>query len=452
MAEVTNQPAAPLPTAEEVAAHNAEVIAKVKGQEGTPKPDPVEQKSTGDALDALLKQAEDKSKGAPPVEKKDDPTPPVEPKLDEAAKAAAAEAAKKEEEAKAAQEADLKKADDYFKDQPSLPQGASVKSHEAFSSIKIKAAQEISKKDAELEAARKELATLKEASGKPSPELEKLRKENEEHAKWRAKMDVDFDPKFKEFDKDAEVGREFIYSQLRKSGIIAEPTIDKIKKLGGPDKVAMKPIFDALNDSTTQRLVEAKLADIEMSKYKKEQAIAQTKDNIVQYQTEREAAAAKASTESVESTKRELDQMWTTLEWTKNQTAKQGATEAEKTAVDNHNKFVADMRKELDAAIADNSPKMKATMLTAVAQLFNLQEVHKAAKAQLETLTKENTELKAFKDKVKAAGRSRLPESQAPTSGAASVQKPVNQFNTSAADGLDALAKQVMAERAAKGQ
>jgi hypothetical protein len=448
MPEIAGQAPAPLPTAEEVAAHNAAIKAKVASQDaaGDPKPDPIEQKSAGDALDALAQQLEKK--------KPDEQEPPASASAPapapEADDAAAKAAAAKAEEEKAAREAELKKADDFFKDAPSLPQGASVKSHEAFSSIKVKAAQEISKLSEELEKARKELETHKQSAGKATPEQEQLAKENEELKKWRAKLDVEFDPKFKEYDTEAEQSREFIYAQLRKSSAITPATIEKIKQLGGPDKIQMKPVLDALNDTTTQRLVEAKLADIEMAKYKKEQAVTQSKTNIEQYMTARQEELTKASTAAFEETRKELDGLWKELPWTKPLAPKQGATEAEKTQIDNHNKFVESMRKELDTAAQDNSPRMKATMLTAVAQLFNLQENHKNLKEAHAKLEKEVTELRTFKDKIKGATRSRLPESQAPASGAASVQKPVNQFNTPATEGLDALARQVMAERAAK--
>lgn len=432
---------------EEVAAHNAEIKARVAAQDaaGDPKPDALEQKTAGDALDALAQQLEKKKTDEPPAPD-EPPKAPDAPADDEAAKAAATKA----EAEKAAREAELKKADDIFKDTPSLPQGASPKSHEAFSSIKVKAAQEISKLSEELEKARKELDTHKQSAGKLSPEQEQLAKENEELKKWRAKLDVEFDPKFKEYDTEAEQSREFIYAQLKKSSAITPATIEKIKQLGGPDKIQMKPVLDALNDTTTQRLVEAKLADIEMAKYKKEQAVTQSKTNIEQYMASRQEELTKASSAVFEETKKELDTLWKDLPWTKPVSAKQGATDEEKAQVENHNKFVESMRKELDTAAQDNSPRMKATMLTAVAQLFNLQELHKNLKEAHAKLEKEAVELRTFKDKIKGATRSRLPESQAPASGAAAVQKPVNQFNTPTTEGLDALARQVMAERAAK--
>lgn len=463
MAEAANNPPAPLPTAEEVAAHNQAIKDKLVGQNQDPRPDPVAQQHTGDALDSLLKAAEEKKKAAgdeppeqPVVDKKEEKpgAPAAEPKAaDPADKAAAEAAAAKAAEEKAARDAELKKADDVFKDAPGLPSGASPKSHEAFSSIKIKAAQEISRLTSELEKASKALAEQRETSGKPSAETEQLKKEAEELRKWRAKLDIEFDPKFKEFDTAAAQAREFVYSQLRK-GNISDATIEKIKQLGGPDKVRMAPILEALGDPTAQRLIESKLADVEMAKYNKEQAIASTKTNIDQYMASRQEELSKVATQHIAETTKELDNMWGALDWTKPVSAKQGATAEEKQQVENHNKFVTGMRQELDAAVKemDSNPKIRATLLTGVAQLFNLQNLHQTLKAKFEVLEKEAADLRSFKDKVKGASRSRFPESQAPASGSPSVQKPTNIFNTNASDAVDALAKQVMAERAAKGQ
>ena len=77
MADVINQQAAPLPTAEEVAAHNAAIKAKLEGQDaaGNPRPDAAEQASAGDALDAIAKQVEAKANKEVDVEAATPPKP-----------------------------------------------------------------------------------------------------------------------------------------------------------------------------------------------------------------------------------------------------------------------------------------------------------------------------------------------------------------------------------------
>ena len=97
-----------------------------------------------------------------------------------------------------------------------------------------------------------------------------------------------------------------------------------------------------------------------------------------------------------------------------------------------------------------NTPKMKATLLTGIAQLFNLQRVHASLKEAHTALEKEVKELREWKDRVKKAGTSRLNESNAPAGGITAPPKPANQFTTPAVDALDALAKQVSDERRAK--
>lgn len=452
MAIAPNQPAATLPTADDVADHNASVIAKVASQDaaGNPTPDLAGQKDTNDVLDKLAKEAEEKAagKGQPPVA----PKPGVD---DEAAKKAAAEAAQKAEaDKKAAEEREAlaKKADEgIFKGEPGLPPNASPKSHEAFSAIKVKAAQEISKLTSEIEAMKKELAEHKEKSSKPSVEQEAIRKENQELKEWRAKLDVDFDPRFKQFDTDMATAREFIQEKLRSTGAFTEETLQSIQKLGGLDKVKSKPVLDLIKDEYTRRLVEGELGNIEKIKYNRAQAVTKAKENIQQWVAGRQEELGKADEVRTAEVKKELNEALGQLEWTKPLTHKQGATAEELAAVDTHNKFLTELRKELETAAADNSPKMKATLLTATAQLLNLKQVYFTLKDAHDALEKEAVELRAFKEKYKQGTRSRLPESQAPAAGTI-VQKPKDIFNTSAADGIDAAAKQVMAERAARAQ
>jgi hypothetical protein len=441
------------------ATHNAEVAAKVAAQDmagqSTAKIDPLQHKQTEDTLDALMKKAEERS-GTPP--KADDQQPPVPPADDAAKKAAEAEAAKKAatdaeatKKAEAERAEGLKKADDIFKDQPGLPPNASPKSAEAFASIKLKATQEISALQADLEKAKNELAEFQKKSSIQTPEQQAQSKELKDLREWRAKLDVDFDPKFKEFDKGIDEAREFIYAQLRKSPVINEATIKKIQELGGPDMVIWTEIFKSVNDSTMQRLIESKLADIEMAKYKKDHAIKDTKANLGQYLNERQSQLSKEATVHTDSTRTELGSLFGALEWTKPQTAASNATKEEKEAAETHNKFVEQTKAQLEEAINDNSPKMRAIMLTGMAQLFNLQRVHDALKAKYDALEKEATSLREYKDSVKKAARSRTPESQAPTGGAAQVTPKANQFTTPATDALDSLARQVTEERRAKG-
>jgi hypothetical protein len=104
----------------------------------------------------------------------------------------------------------------------------------------------------------------------------------------------------------------------------------------------------------------------------------------------------------------------------------------------------------MQAALQDDSPRMRATLITGVVQLFNLQRQHAKTVSELEAKTKALDDVTAKWEKVKASGRSRLPESSAAPG--AAVQKPkAADVNTRPQDALDAIAKQVMEERARTG-
>lgn len=206
-----NTPVQPVDPAQ----HNAEIAAKQAAQDISGKPTVTgEFGEATDALDKLAAKVAEKPKPGAQVEPKAD-APKVDASKADAPKADApkADAPKVDSPPPGPDPEALKKAETFFKDSPKLPPGASPKSSEAFSSIKLKAAQEISAREAEIEKLKKQIEDAK----KPSTEALEKEKELEELRSWRAKVDVDFDPKFKDFDKSIEQQREFIYAQLSKS-------------------------------------------------------------------------------------------------------------------------------------------------------------------------------------------------------------------------------------------
>lgn len=429
------------------AAHNADIARKLEAQDVLANPN--KNIDTTSALEALDKAAEAKSKineqiaeeTPPVVEAK--PVVPIDenpPTLTEAETKAA------EDKAKA--DAALKDAHDkYFKDSPGLPANASPKSSEAFSSIKIKAAQEISAREAELDKLRKEKADLEEKLKNPVPP--ELEKELEDHRNWRAKLDIEADPKFKEFDKSIAQSHEFIYAQLLKHPGITKEVIDEIKKYGGPERVNMSKIFDVIKDPTTQRLVESKMADIAVASYNKDQAIKLAKDNVKQYVDDRNKQVAAAINQHTDMTNKELNPMLGALDWFKEKPVDEKAAEDVKKSTADHNAFLAETKQQLSAALSDDSPKMRAILLTGMAQLFNIQRAHAELKSKLEAVTKERDEAVKRYQGVKSASTSRLRESAAPAGGVPR-QKPAIDVNSRAGDALDDIAKQVMETKAAK--
>ncbi len=369
----------------------------------------------------------------PDPDKKDDATPAPQPTAEELAKLEAA-----------------KKADEFFKDSPKLPPNASPKSSEAFSQIKIKAAQEISAREQALEALKKEKAELEERVKNVAPP--EALKELEDLRQWRAKLDVEASPKFQEFDKRVSSNREFIYSQLKKSPSISEDIINQIKKYGGPDMVDMEKVLVAVNDPATRRIIEARLSDIEMEKFNKEKAIADTKENITKYLSEQQENYKKSATAHNEATKVQFQEYTAKLPWLKESPVDPKADDAAKKSTEEHNKFIKTVQGQLDSALTDDSPEMRAILLTGMAQLLYTQRVHEATKAELAKAKKDLAEVTESLDKVKRSSVSRLRESGAsPNSGSSQVKKPADQFHTRAGDALDELAKQVSEKRAAAG-
>jgi hypothetical protein len=422
----------------------------LREQSLAPEADPLAIESLDALAAAKSKENEEKAKAAaeaPPIviePKEDDNTPA--PDADKAAK----EAADKAEAERVAKAEELKKADEFFKETPTLPPNASPKSSEAFSAVKIKAAQEITRLQQERDAAKKQVEELNGRAGKPTEEQLAKEKELEDLRAWRAKMDIDFDPKFKEFDTKVSKAHEFIYSQLRKNPAVTEDTIKQIKEYGGPDKCNLSALFEAMKDPTLQRIVESQIADVAKVRYEKDLAITEAKKNVGEYLANREKAVTEAIGGHQKATAAELAQFATALPWFAEKTADAKADEAAKKEIEEHNQFVVETRAQMQAALQDDSPRMRATLITGVLQLFNLQREHEKLKAAHEAKSKAYDEVAAKWEKVKASGRSRLPESSA-APGAPAPQKPKQDLNERSQDALDSIAKQIMEERARTG-
>lgn len=435
--------------------NNEEVANKLKEQ-GIEKPvTPEDLSNSGSALDALVEAKKKEKEATPDPEKKETPPAKTEAEL------AAEKKAQDEAAAKAAEtEAHKKRADEIFKDTPGLPAGASPKSSEAFATIKVKAAQEITARDAEIDKLKKRNEELENAAKQSKPLTPEIEKEVEELRKFRARVDLEADPKFKEFDKTAQSAREFIYSQLRKSPAITDEVIEEIKKHGGPDNVKMEKIFEAIKDPTIQRLVESKIADIEMAKHNKQEAIARSKEDISKYLEEREKSAGEAAQAHNKATQEIFQQFRTSegLQWLKPKVADPKADEATKKAIDEHNEFVKTTEAQIASAYADDSPTMRAILLAGMAQLLHVQRLNAANTAKLSTIEADHKkvvdghlatikELQAKLDKIKGASISRLEQSGAVNGGKTPEVKAGDLDTRPTTQALDDIARDIREKR-----
>lgn len=429
--------------AADIAANNADVAAKLAAQDISGKSTVSESSAETDtALDALaVKHVEEKAEvEVPPVSDKPDVKPVV---------------TSDKPDPKPTPEPEVKStpvdkpATDLFKDSPSLPPNASPKSSEAFAAVKVRATQEISARDKAIEELKVANAALEEKlKGGLPPEIEK---ELQDHREWRARLDVDADPKFKEFDTTITKSREFIYAQLRKSPAIQESVIDQIKKYGGPDMIKWDDLHAKINDPTMKAIIDAQVAAIENSKWQKEEAIKATKTNIKEYISERVKANEAVYTNHNEDTKKWFAEHAKKLDWFVDKPVDPKADEAARKYAEDHNAFVAQTRKELDKAFNDDTPYMRATLLAGMAHLLWVQRVMEGTTGKL---TKTEAALKEVTDKLdkfKKASVSNLRGNGAPPSSSTLKPKEGDLFNKTAGQSIEEIAADIVSKRQAVG-
>jgi hypothetical protein len=399
-------------------------------------PDPFNSDTSG-ALDALVTAKKDE-------ESADDGAKP-KPADDAGAKPADDSAAKPADDGAAAVKP-VKQADA----EPTLPAGASPKSHEAFAAIKARAVQDLEARDKEIETLKAQVRERDEKLKSPVPK--ELADEVEELRKFRAKFDIEADPKFNEFDKAVDSAKEFVYDQLKKSPAITEDIIAAIKKHGGPDFVKMDKIFDAMKDPSLQRVIEIKLTEIESAKFAKQQAIKTAKDNVDSYLKERKEAFDKSVNSHTQATQDEFNTLAPNLAWLADRTPDPKAEDkdADAKAVKEHNDFVATVKGQLAEATHDDSPRMRAILLAGFAQLLNTQRALAAEKETSKSLKTQVEELTGKLTRFNKAGRLNKDDTGASPASQAVTKKETSQFNTNAGDALDAIKVQISQEQARK--
>ncbi len=434
--------------------NNRSIAQKVAGQDIMGKSlTPSETEPAQSALDKLFQEKETALKAAaggkeapdsdaPPTKPNGELVEPVEP-------AAPPEKPAVEPAAPAEPTPEQKRAEEMFKEAPPIPKGASPKTNDAFNFVKVEAARKLMELEAQLTKANEALKAQTER--RPTTEELEQEKEFKELKAWRAKVDLEFDPSFKQYDRQISEASEFVYSQLKKSPQITDEHIKLIKQYGGPHKIVMSKLFSAINDPTLQRLVEGQISEIAKIEYQKERKQEEAKQNIEQFTNERAEFWKNQATAHTMETQKQLDGLLKSLDWFAPKKAADNAEAPVKKAAEEHNAFLTELQDQIKAASTDDSPQMRAVLVAGMAQLFNLKREHAALKAESAAAVKERDELKAKFEKVKQSATTRLREGSAPAEGVRpAAPKPVG-AHTRTGDAVDELAKQVMAERQAKG-
>jgi hypothetical protein len=292
----------------------------------------------------------------------------------------------------------------------------------------------LGKRDEEIVALKAQVAERDARLKNPIPE--DTQKELESLRQFRAKLDVEADPNFHiQFDGKIEQSQQFVYSQLSAAGFSQE-AVDQIKSIG-LERVDWEPLLEKMSPQT-QRLVQARLDDIAVTKFDKERKLEEAKTNISEYIKVQRDNYSKRGQQHQEETEAQLQEFMAKLEFLQDpEPLKTTATKEERavfSANETHRKNIID---SLAEAKRDDSPYMRALLIAGMGQLLNLkprfEQLVEYSKAQDAKLTK----ALGWIDKVKAAGKPRSKEGSAePT-----PPKPGVDYTQTAGDSLDSLRK-----------
>jgi hypothetical protein len=390
------------------------------------------------------KEEEEETAAAKAAEEETDEEKEAERKAAE--EAAAAEAAKtdeeKEAERKAAEEAEAAKKAEEGKDpypDVQLPPNARGKSAEAFATVKQRFAADLSKRDDEIAALKAQVERHQAALTDPVPK--ETKEELEGLRLFRAKLDLQADPEFnKKYDGKIDELNEFIYLQLKSTGIVGDEHLAKIRELGGLDKVNYEQILEKVENPQVVRLVQSRLDEIAILRFEKTKALEVAQSDVEKYVRERQEAYQKGLTAHHEVTNTELEKIYSTkMPWLQDPQLPVNADANARTVHEDVVAFNKTIRDNMAVALQDDTPQMRAILIAGMGQLLWLKRQFEQQTKAMEISEKARKEAEAQLAKVKKASVSRLGESNAPPSGG--LPKSKFDYHTSAGEALDALRK-----------
>lgn len=410
---------------------------------------PVENPESGEALDALLAKAQSdegdgegdgaqsKPTGETGVDHPIDPKPTETPTPGEVKVKEGAALAPVPDPAAAPAATPT---DDL--DTVELPPHTKPKTAESFAKVKFMARERITA----LQKERDELkAKHEQAEARAKEVTPEIKKELEELRAFRQKVDVEADPVFREWDDKVKSNDDMIYSRLKSSGF-SEETLKKIQELGGPANVDWDAIGDKL-PAGLKRYIEGKVFENEDLAERKKQAIEKAKANAAEYLKGRQGELAKGTEQRVKESTAEFEKAKPQLKWlVKKDTAT--AKPEEKAFLEAHNKLVEEVEQEVQDAIADDSPGMKALLVSAYCQArrskFEYDILKSSTTAEIEKLKKELEEKSGLLERIKKSGTPRL-ASSAPAGKPSSAPKAGTEYLEHGSDALDRHLKETLA-------
>ncbi len=261
---------------------------------------------------------------------------------------------------------------------------------EAFDNVKKRAREEAARLLAENEDLKKKIPAPGSAV---TPELQK---EIDDLKAFRAAHDYQNTPEFiAAHVTPLQANNESILAKLKAAGYTDEH-IAKIKEIG-LDKLDWTPVLEKL-PPITKRAIEAKLLENETLAEKRAAAVAAAQKAPQEFTAKQQQAAESAKKAADAEVVAEIDAVTGKVEWAQPKTIPADATAAQRTEIENFNKFVKEQNDRKAVMLADDSPKMRGTMIAAsllayqfMAQSAGWQKRAEEAEAELARIKKSSS-------------------------------------------------------------